>query len=92
MPLRLHEIRALGEDRYEVTFDGEGGATERVVCRVFKHKGVSGIRMEPDLVMTKHPPQINSREVAAAVLAYHRSQLKSPRHEQAQSHGSCDQT
>ena len=82
MPLRVHEIRALGDDRYEVTFEGEGGATERVVCRVFKHKGVAGIRMEPDIVMTKHPPQINSREVAAAVLAYHRRQLQSPRHEQ----------
>ena len=82
MPLRVHEIRALGNDRYEVTFEGEGGATARVVCRVFQQKGVSGIRMEPDLVMTKHPPQINSREVAAAVLAYHCSQLKSPRPEQ----------
>jgi hypothetical protein len=55
---------------------------ERVVCRVFKHKGVSGIRMEPDIIMTKQPPQINSREVAAAVLAYHRSQLKSLGQEQ----------
>ena len=82
MPLRLHEIKALGDDRYEVTFEGEGGAPERVVCRVFKHKGVSGIRMEPDIVMTKQPPQINSREVAAAVLAYHRSQLKSLGQEQ----------
>ena len=68
MALRLREIRALGDDRYEVTFeDGQ-----RVVCRVFKHKGVFGIRMDPDLVMGSEPPRIDSREVAAAVIDYHR--------------------
>jgi len=72
MALRLRDIRALGDDRYEVSFSDERGATELVVCRVFRHKGVFGIDMEPDLVMGSEPPRVDSREVAAAVIDYHK--------------------
>ena len=78
MSLRLRQIRALGENRYEVTFDEDGRTAERIVCRVFARKGVSGIRMEPDIVMTREPARINSQEVAAAVLAYHRRRSQGP--------------
>lgn len=74
MSLQMREIRAVGDDRYEVTFDKEDGTVERVICRVFTHKGIQAIRMEPDIVMTSEPSPINSREVAAAVIAYHQGQ------------------
>lgn len=70
--LQLSEIRPMGEDRYEVTLEGPGGATERVTCRVVEHKGVSAVRMEPDLVMGAEPPRFDSRKVVAAVLEAHR--------------------
>ena len=83
MNLILREIKALGQDRYEVAFDDGSGAMERVVCRVFQHNGVQGLRMEPDLVMAGHPPRIDSREVVAAVLAYQISPATDSRHSNA---------
>lgn len=70
--LRLRDIQALGDDRYDVTFADEQGATERAVCRVFRHKGVFGIDMEPDLIMGAEAPRIDSREVARAVIDFHK--------------------
>jgi hypothetical protein len=76
--LHLSQIRPLAEDRYEVTFEGPGGATERVTCRVVEHKGVSAVRMEPDFVMGAEPPRFDSREVVAAVLELHRKRSGGP--------------
>lgn len=74
MSLSLREIKALGNDKYEVTLADPAGATEHVVCTIFQHKGVTGIKMEPDLVMSSQPPRINSREITQAVLDYHHKQ------------------
>lgn len=74
MSLSLREIKALGNDKYEVMFCDSDGATEKVICTVFQHKGVTAVKMEPDLVMSNQPPRINSREVTQAVLDYHRNQ------------------
>jgi hypothetical protein len=77
MTLQLREIRPLGEARYELTFQDAGGNTKLLVCRVIKHKGISAVRFEPDLVMASEPSPINSRDVAAAVLEYHHRQPES---------------
>jgi len=71
MTMKLHDIKALGEDKYEVTLVDDAGATERIVCQVLQHKGVPGVRVDPDIFMTNQPPRINSQEVVKAVLAYH---------------------
>jgi hypothetical protein len=67
--LRLQQIRALGPDQYELTFQGEDGSSELVVCRVFQHRGITGVRYDPDVFVTGRG---NAREVTAAVLHYHR--------------------
>lgn len=71
MTLRLREVRALGPDRYEVTFDAEDGTEKRVAFRVSESKGVTTARPEPDVFMTG---EANAREVTAAVLGFHRAQ------------------
>ena len=78
MDLRLSGIRALGEDRYEVTFDGDGGVKERFLCRVVTHKGITAMAVEDerDLFMSDKPARADSREVAKAVIAYHRRRLE----------------
>ena len=50
--LKLREIRAVGPDRYEVTFEEEDGSERRVACRVFEHRGVTSVRPVPDVFMT----------------------------------------
>jgi hypothetical protein len=63
-----------------VTLVDENDAIQQVVvCRVFQRKGVSAVRMEPDIVMMNRPPELNSHELVAAVLAYHRQQIEKPR-------------
>jgi len=69
--LKLREIRAVGPDRYEVTFDAEDGSERRVACRVFEHRGVTSVRPVPDVFMTG---EADAREVTAAVLGFHRAQ------------------
>lgn len=76
MGLKLREIKALGEDKYAVTLEDEKGATEQIMCHVGQHKGVTGVRIEPDILMTSEPPRIDGKELAKAVIAYHRSLQK----------------
>lgn len=78
MDLRLSGIRTLGEDRYEVTFDGNGGVKERFVCRVVTHAGITAMAMEDerDLSISNKPPRADSREVVKAVIAYHCRRLE----------------
>ena len=71
MTLSLREIHAVGPDRYEVTFVSEDGTERRVAFRVAEHRGVPTVRPEPDVFMTG---EADAREVAAAVLGFHRAQ------------------
>ena len=71
--LTVRDIRALGEDNYEVKLEDEAGATELIVCHVFQHRGIWAASMEPDLVMGPGPARIDSRAVVSAVVAYHQS-------------------
>ena len=83
MNSQMREIKPLGEDRYEVTVVDEKGEVQLVICRVFSHKGVTGVRMDPDLVMSNSPSRIDSREITAAIIDYHRR-----RHQNSPSKGS----
>jgi hypothetical protein len=67
--LRLRQITAVGSNQYEGLFDGDEGETERVVFTVFEDRDVTSIQPEPDIFMQG---RALAREVASAVLAYHR--------------------
>jgi hypothetical protein len=71
MALKLRDIRALGEDRYEVTFEDEAGGAEPVVCQVVTHDGVQGIQMNSELVKIGGPLRIDIRAVVRQVLDLH---------------------
>ena len=78
MCLRLKGIKALENDEYEVILTDEKGNMERVVCCVVNHEGITMVTMQPDLVMPtrpNQPPRVESRELATAVMEYHRRHL-----------------
>jgi hypothetical protein len=68
---KLREIQPLTKDTYQVLFDTEEGDVECVVCRVVAKGGAMAVQPTPDIFMGKKPPPVNSREVAAAVIAFH---------------------
>lgn len=86
MTLKIHEIQVINGDDYEVTFISDNGATEKAICRVTSEHG---IQMEPDLMWTSEllkidgreieVARVNGREVAAAVLAFHRQRKSEPK-------------
>jgi len=71
--LRMRGIKAISEDEYEVTFDNADGTVEPVICRVARLRGEACvIGMESsNLVRWDRPVEIDTREIAAAVAAFH---------------------
>jgi len=63
--------RLLHAPRYEVTFVSGDGTERRVAFRVAEHRGVPAVRPWAGRFVTG---EADAREVAAAVLGFHRAQ------------------
>jgi hypothetical protein len=69
--LRLHQITAVGDDEYELVFEGPANTTERMRALVLDDEEIPGIKVRPDLFMAGRVD--NARAVTAAVVACHRA-------------------
>jgi hypothetical protein len=70
----LSEISAAEADSFQVAFRTPEGTREVILCSVFENAGVESVRPEPDVFMEGHVP---SREVSAAVIAFHHARIAS---------------
>jgi hypothetical protein len=81
--MRLREIKALGDQKYEVTLEDLAGGTERAVCTLVYTEGISAMQMQPDLFTRQEDPiEIDIRELTKAVFDYHHQLLEEKRRKQ----------
>jgi hypothetical protein len=72
--MRLQRITAVGDNEYELVFEGPDSATVRMNAVVFEHRGIQAMEVEPDLLMTGRFG--DARTITAAVWACHRARLE----------------
>jgi hypothetical protein len=88
MKLSIREVKPPGEEKYEVLFANDAGATQWVVCTIGRHKKdnhINGITLDPDIFWPGQSTLIDPcelsvsdiRELVRAVIAYHHRCLES---------------